>query len=149
MDFVSGALWHLTAYSLMSHQFISLFINTLNAKMIWEAMGLLRAQPLSPFLPVPLQTQGSSPLAIPPRGFFLTIAHAATLLFMGVGLLVFYTLCRTLRWPWRGNHIQERMNSFLGLKRREPGPKEQSGSPPHTLWVQSLFLCARYLACEH
>lgn len=54
MDFVSGALWHFTAYSLMSHQFISLFINMLNAKMIWEAMGLLHAQPISPFSPLPI-----------------------------------------------------------------------------------------------
>lgn len=53
----------------MSHQFISLFINTLNAKMISEAMEYLHAQPLSPFLPVPLQMQESSPPAIRPQGF--------------------------------------------------------------------------------
>lgn len=144
MDFVSGALWHFTAYSLMSHQFISLFINTLNAKMISESMWLLHAQPLSPFLPIPLQTKGPSPLAMGPSTWilFLTIAHPATLLFMGVGLLVFYTLCRSE--PWRRNHIHERLNLSVGLKCREPAPKEpctHAGCSPHS--------SVRYLGCPH
>lgn len=128
MDFVSGALWHFTAYSLMSHQFISLFINMLNAKMIWEDMVFLYVQPLSPFLPIPLQMQGPSPLAILPQGFFfcLTIDHTATLLFYRVRRLVFYTLCRTLKWPWRRNHIQG--TAFV------PGVEVQRASPEGTLF---------------
>lgn len=137
MDFVSGALWHFTAYSLMSHQFISLFINMLNAKMIWEALVFLYAQPLSPFLPIPLQMQGPSPLAVLPQGFFcLTIWSYCYLAFYGVRHLAFYTLCRTLKQPWRRNHIQG--TTFV------PGVEVQRASPKRTLhegWVQSLFLC--------
>lgn len=122
----------------MSHKFISLFINMLNAKMIWEAMGLLHAQPLSPFfLPIPLQMQGSSLLSTPPQRFFFNHCSSRYLSFYGGGS------------PGILHNVQ---GSEMALKEKShsretefgPGVEVQRVSTQGTLqacWLQPLCLC--------
>lgn len=121
----------------MSHQFISLFINMLNAKMIAEAMGLLHAQQLSPFLPIPLQMQGPSPLNVLPQGFSLNHCSCC------------YHSCYAGGIPGILHNMQD---SEMALKEKSykrenefvPGVEVQRASTQgtlHTGWVQSLFLC--------
>lgn len=137
MDFVSGALWHFTAYSLMSHQFISLFINMLNAKIITEAMGLLHTQPLSPFLPIPLQMQGPSPLNILPQGFSSNHCSSYYLsCYVGGISGILHTIQDSQMVVKEKSHARE--NEFV------PGVEVQRASTQgtlHTVWVQSLLLC--------
>lgn len=136
MDFVSGALCHFTAYSLMSHQFISLFIIMLNAKIIAETMGLLHTQPVSPFLPIPLQMQGPSPLNVLPQGFSSNhISPCSLSCNMGGIPGNLHTMQDSQMALKEKSHAQE--NEFV------PGVEVQRASTQgtlHTVWVQSLLL---------
>lgn len=121
----------------MSQQFISLFINMLNAKMITEAMGLLHTQPLSPFLPIPLQMKRPSPLNVLPQGFSSNHCSSCYLSCNACGIPgILHTMQDSQMALKDKSHARE--NEFAS------GVEVQRVSTQgtlHTVWLQSLLLC--------
>lgn len=101
-------------------------------------MGLLHAQPLSPFfLPIPLQMQGSSLLATPPHGFFFNHFSSCYLSFYRGGNPGILHIVQTSEMALKEkSHLRE--TEFV------PGVEVQRVSTQGTLqkcWVQLLCLC--------
>lgn len=137
MDFVSGALWHFTAYSLMSHQFISLFINTLNAKMISESMWLLHAQPLSPFLPIPFantRTQPSCYESFHADPFFNHCSSCYPAFYGGGTPGILHTV---QVWALKEKSHSRETEFVRGVEVQ----RASTHGTLHACWVQSSFLC--------
>lgn len=100
-------------------------------------MGLLHTQQLSPFLPVPLQMQGPSPLAVLPRGFYFNHCLSCHLAFYGGGTPGILHAVQDPEMALK-EKSHSRENEFV------PGVKLEKASTQgtlHTRWVQSLFLC--------
>lgn len=121
----------------MSHQFISLFINMLNAKIITEARGLLHTQPLSPFLPIPLQMQRPSPLNVLPQGFSSNHCSSCYLSCNACGIPgILHTMQDSQMVLKDKSHARE--NEFaLGVEVQ----RVSTQGTLHTVRVQSLLLC--------